>query len=318
MKRKSLIFVVALVASAAMVFANGQSEKSSAGSAGSNTAMKAQTKSITVGAKNFTEQYNMGQIIAQMLAANGFKVKEDSGMSSTVVRKGIETGQIDIYADYTGTAWVTYLKNKTVIHDPQKLYEAVKAEDLKKNNIVWLNMLPVNDTYALAVKKDFAEKNNLKTLSDLAALVNKDPKKFSFAIDYEFFQRPDGFVAMAKDYGMNIPKSQIKTMQIGLTYNAIEKNDVNVAMVFSTDGNLKKYNMTVLKDDKQFFPAYNIAICVRKDVLDKYPQIRTIFAPLDKALTQKAMIDMNYQVDAKKQEPANVVKKFLTENNLIK
>jgi osmoprotectant transport system substrate-binding protein len=239
-------------------------------------------------------------------------------MSSTVVRTALTTGQVDLYADYTGTAWVTYMKKKTVINDPVKLFDAVKAEDLKVNNIVWLPMLPVNDTYALAVKQSFAQENNLKTLADLAALVNKEPNKVKFAVDPEFYQRPDGFFAMAKDYGMNVPKNQVLTMQIGLTYQALEKGDVNVAMVFSTDGNLKKYKLAVLDDNKNFFPPYYISINVRKQTLDKYPQIAKILAPLSQKLTQTDMIDMNYAVDAEKQEPKNVVKAFLQKAGLIK
>ncbi len=310
MKQKLLTFVVILLATAAMVFASGKPE---ATGSGSQPAGK-----VSVGAKNFTEQYIMGQLISQLLEANGFKVSQDFGMSSTVVRKGLETGQIDMYAEYTGTAWVTYLKNKTVIHDPKKLFDAVKQEDLQKNNIVWLPMLPVNDTYALAVTQKFAQENNLNTLGDLAALVNKEPNKVRFAVDPEFYKRPDGFFAMAKDYGMNVPKNQVSTMQIGLTYQALNKGDVNVAMVFSTDGNLKKYKLKVLEDNKQFFPPYYLAVTVRKSILDKYPQIKTILAPLAQKLTQEDMINMNYQVDAEKKEPANVAKAFLQQAGLIK
>ncbi len=306
MKKRLFILAIVLFASAGMVFAGGQSEQGTSSPKGP----------VTVGAKNFTEQYIMGQIMSQLLEANGFKVNQDFGMSSTVVRKGLETGQVDLYADYTGTAWVTYLKNKDVIHDPQKLYQAVKAQDAK-NGIDWIEMLPVNNTYALAVKQSFAKEHNLSTLSDLAALVNKNPNKYKFAIDYEFFQRPDGFMAMAKDYGMNVPKSQVKTMEIGLTYQAIDQGDVDVAMVFSTDGRLKKFDMTVLKDDKQFFPPYNLAICVRKNVLDKYPKIKDILAPLSSKIDQQTMVNLNYQVDAEKKEPVDVAKAFLQNNNLI-
>ena len=308
MKKKLLAIFVALAVTAAMAFASGQSESSSSKTVGT----------VKVGAKNFTEQYIMGQLISQLLEAHGFKVSQDFGMSSTVVRTALKTGQIDMYAEYTGTAWVTYMKQKTVIHDPTKLYDAVKAQDLKDNNIVWLPMLPVNDTYALAVKKSFAQANNLNSLSDLAALVNKEPSKVKFAVDPEFYQRPDGFFAMAKDYGMNVPKKQVSTMQIGLTYQALEKGDVNVAMVFSTDGNLKKYNLKVLKDNKQFFPPYYLAVTIRKQTLDKYPQIKTILAPLSQKLTQTDMIDMNYAVDAQKKEPKNVAKAFLQKAGLIK
>ncbi|HUX19662.1 MAG TPA: glycine betaine ABC transporter substrate-binding protein [Spirochaetia bacterium] len=310
MRKRLFTLAVILVVGAATAFAAGQSE-------GASGAMKT-VGTVKVGAKNFTEQYVMGQLISQLLQANGFKVSENFGMSSTVVRTALKTGQIDMYAEYTGTAWVTYMKQKTVINDPAKLFDAVKAEDLQKNQIVWLPMLPVNDTYALAVKQSFAQENNLNTLADLAALVNKEPNKVKFAVDPEFYQRPDGFFAMAKDYGMNVPKNQVSTMQIGLTYQAIDKGDVNVAMVFSTDGNLKKYNLKVLDDNKHFFPPYFLSVNVRKQTLDKYPQIAKILAPLAQKLTQADMVDMNFAVDAQKKEPKDVAKAFLQKAGLIK
>ena len=310
MKRRLLALAILLFAGAAMVFANGQAQGSASSSKTVGT--------VSVGAKNFTEQYVMGQLISQLLEAHGFKVNQDFGMSSSVVRSALKTGQIDMYAEYTGTAWVVYMKHKKVIHNPQQLYDAVKKQDLKDNNIVWLPMMPVNDTYALAVTQKFAQENNLKTLSDLAALVNKEPNKVRFAVDPEFYKRSDGFFAMAKAYGMNVPKNQVTTMQIGLTYQAISKGDVNVAMVFSTDGNLKKYHLQVLKDNKEFFPPYYLAVTVRESVLKKYPQIKTILDPLTKKLTQADMIDMNYAVDAQKKEPANVAKAFLVKAGLIK
>lgn len=310
MKKRLLALAIVLFVGAAMAFAHGQAQTS-----GSKPKI---VGSVTVGAKNFPEQYIMGQLISQLLQAHGFKVNQKFGMSSSVVRKALETGQIDLYAEYTGTAWVVYMKHKHVIHNPKKLYEAVKKQDAQQNGIIWLKMLPVNDTYALAVTKKYAKEHNLKTISDLAALVNKEPNKVTFAVDPEFYNRPDGFFAMAKDYGMKVPKNQVKTMQLGLTYGAAEKGDVNVAMAFSTSGNLKKYHMVVLKDNKHFFPPYFLAVNVRKQTLQKYPQIRTILAPLAKKLTQQDMINMNYAVDAQKKEPANVAKAFLQKAGLIK
>lgn len=306
MRKKVFTVVTVMLLAATMAMASGRSEGS--GSVGT----------VKVGAKNFTEQYNIGQIMSQLLEANGFTVKQDFGMSSTVARKALTSGQIDLYADYTGTVWVTYLKHNKIINDPEQLYNAIKQEDAQKNNIEWIEMLPVNNTYALAVTHDFAQKHNLQTLSDLASLVNNTPNKYKFAIDYEFFQRPGGFKAMAKAYGMNIPDREVKTMDIGLAYQSIEKGDVDIAMVFSTDGRLKKYNLTVLNDDRHFFPYYNLAIAVRKPVLDKYPQIRKILAPLESAITRNALVNMNYEVDAQKKEPVDVAHSFLVSHDLIK
>jgi osmoprotectant transport system substrate-binding protein len=276
-----------------------------------------QEKSVSVGAKNFTEQYIMGEILSMMLEAEGFSVQQDFGMSSTAVRSGLETGQIDLYADYTGTAWVTYLDHEDVISDPDELYQRVKQEDMEKNNIAWVSMLPVNNTYALAVKEEFAEEHDLQTLSDLAELVQQNPGEYQIAVDYEFFERPDGFFAMAETYNMDVPRSQVRAMEIGLTYEAINQGSVDVAMVFATDGRLRRFNMTVLDDDKNFFPPYNLGVCVRQEVLDEYPAIETVFDPLADVLNQDVMIELNYRVDAEEQEPEQVAESFLQEHGLI-
>ncbi len=233
MKRIVLVLVIALFAIGS-VFAGGQQEKK-----------------IAVGSKNFTEQYIISEMMAQLFEAEGFKVSRDFGMASTPARNALKTNQIDLYAEYTGTAWLTYLKKEKPINDPQQLFEAVKKAD-KANNVVWLFLMDLNNTYAMAVKKEYANKHNLETLSDLTTLINKDPEDVKFAIDFEFYDRPDGFFGMAEHYGMNIPKDSknVSTMEIGLSYDAVDSGDVDVAMVFATDGKIKKYDMVVLKDDK--------------------------------------------------------------------
>ncbi|AFG35213.1 periplasmic glycine betaine/choline-binding (lipo)protein of an ABC-type transport system (osmoprotectant binding protein) [Fervidobacterium pennivorans DSM 9078] len=271
---------------------------------------------IKVGGKNFTEQFIVSNMIAKLLEEAGFNVELYTGMSSFAARKALETGQVDIYADYTGTAWVAYLKHKTVIQDPLKLYEAVKKEDFEKNRIVWLDMCGFNNTYALAVKREFAEKNGIKSISDLAKYEKNHD--LIYGVDYEFFQRPDGFMKMAEVYGMSVKKNQVKTMEVGLTYEALYNGQIDVAMVFSTDGKLMKYNLVVLEDDKQFFPPYNLVPTVRKEVLDKYPQIRDIVRPLSLYLNQNIMIRLNYLVDVEGYEPPEVAEMFLKGLGLIK
>lgn len=271
---------------------------------------------LNVGAKNYTEQYIVSSMISQLLEEAGFKVTESFGMSSFAARKALETGQIDLYADFTGTAWPTYLNHKEVIRDSEALYQAVKAEDLEKNGIVWLDKANYNNTYALAVKRDFAKKYQLATLEDLAALT-KNNSDLLFGIDYEFLQREDGFWPMAEMYGFEVEKKQVKTMEIGLTYEALDKEQVDVAMVFSTDGKLESYDLAVLEDTKNFFPWYNLAVTVRKEVLDENPEIATILRPISVYLYEPIMIRLNYLVDAEGYEPDEVAEAFLKGLGLI-
>lgn len=271
---------------------------------------------IKVGGKNFTEQFIVSNMIAKLLEEAGFNVKLYTGMSSFAARKALQTGQTDIYADYTGTAWVTYLSHDNIINDPLKLYEAVKKEDLEKNGIVWLDMCGFNNTYALAITREFAEKTGIRSISDLAEYEKNND--LTYGVGYEFFQRPDGFFKMAEVYSMNVKNNQVKTMEIGLTYEAVHSGQIDVAMVYTTDGKLMKYNLVVLEDDKQFFPPYNLVPTVRKEFLDKYPEIREIVRPLSLYLNQNIMIRLNYLVDVEGYEPSEVAEMFLKGLGLIK
>jgi len=270
---------------------------------------------LNVGAKNFTEQYIVSSMISQLLENAGFRVTENFGMSSFVARSALETGQIDLYADYTGTAWPTYLGHEKMIRDPLELYNAVKAEDLE-NGIVWLDMANFNNTYALAVRRDFAAEHGLATLEDLAELTHENPDLL-FGVVYEFLERDDGFWPMCETYGFAVEKRQVKTMEIGLTYEALDKNQIDVAMVFSTDGKLEKYNLLVLEDTKNFFPSYNLAVTVRKEVLDNNPEIEEILRPISVYLSEPIMIRLNYLVDAGGYEPDEVAEGFLKGLGLI-
>ena len=292
-----MMLMVAVIATAA--FAGGEQE----------------SKSVTVGAKNFTEQYVCGNLIAILLEENGFKVEKQFGTGSAITREGLETGQTDLYPEYTGTAWQVYLQQEEMVNDPVELYNKVKAMDAE-NGIVWLDRWPLNDTYALGIKKDTVSKYG-SSISDLGAYISSNPKDVIVGVDAEFYERPDGFFAMADRYGFELDKKQIKTMDIGLSYEALNRDQVNVAMVFSTDGLLRKYDLHVLEDDKQFFPVYNIAVTVREEILEKYPEIRDILKPLAE-LDDVTMQNLNYQVDAEGLPAEVVAEKYLKDKGIIK
>jgi len=271
---------------------------------------------LTVGAKNFTEQYVLGNLASLLLEENGFNVVERFGLSSFVARQGLTTGQIDLYADYTGTAWVTYLEQEELITDPDELLEKVRELDAE-NGVVWLDRINANNTYALAIRQEDYEKYGFETLSDLAAYWNDHPNEFRVGVDYEFYERPDGFFAFADHYGLDIPDSQVSTMQIGLTYEAIANNKIDIAMVFATDPKILRFNLHVLEDDQNFFPYYHISYAVRKDVLDEYPEIEEILRPLTLYLNQDILIRLNYRVDVDGVEPEVVARDYLEGLGLI-
>jgi osmoprotectant transport system substrate-binding protein len=270
---------------------------------------------IKVGAKNFTEQYILGHMISKLVEDAGYDVKTNMGTGSTVTRKALETGQTDLYPEYTGTAWMLFLKHDSVITDPKELYEKVSTEDLEKNGIVWLEPSEVNNTYAMAITQE-ATKTIGTTLSDLAEYVNANPGEVVFGIDQEFYERSDGFFAMAEHYGMKVDRKQVRTMEVGLTFEAMMNDQVDVTMVFATDGKIKKYNLQVLEDDKQFFPVYSMAVTIRKEILDAHPDLREILKPISD-LTDDIMQELNYQVDVKGKPAEMVAEEYLKEKGLI-
>lgn len=163
---------------------------------------------VTVGAKNFTEQYIVGNMMAELLRNKGFEVKEQFGTGSKITRDGLETGQTDLYAEYTGTAWSVYLGHDTTITDPETLFAKVKEEDLADHNIVWLDRWELNNTYALAMKQDEAKELDIASIGNLASYVSKQPEALNFGIDQEFYERPDGFFKMAETYDFTVAKNR--------------------------------------------------------------------------------------------------------------
>ena len=278
----------------------------------------AQEKKMVVGAKNFTEQRILGQIMIELLQKNGFETDDKTGLGGTLVaRKALENGQIDVYMEYTGTALVTMLKEDKVITDPQECYDFVKKADLERNGLVWLPKIPFNNTYCLMMRKDDAEKKSIKTLSDLSAYIKAHKDEVNFGTNEEFYARPDGYKPLQKKYDFQFSRSNIKKMTPGLLYKALQDGDVDVAMGFATDGRIKGMGLLVLEDDQNYFPVYNPAPVVKKETAEKYPELETIFLPLTEKLDTAAMTEMNYQVDSEHKSVEDVAKTWLKSVGLL-
>ncbi len=275
-------------------------------------------KKLVIGAKNFTEQRILGELMIQLLGKAGFSCDDKTGLGGTlVVRKALENRQIDMYMEYTGTALVTMLKEKEVITDPKACYEKVKKLDLERNSLVWLPYLPFNNTYCLMMREDDAKKLGIKTLSDLSKYVQENPKAIIFGTNEEFYARPDGYKPLQKEYGFKFPEDKIVKMAPGLLYKALTDGQVQVAMGFATDGRIKGFNLRVLEDDKKFFPVYNPAPVVHKETAEKYPEMAEIFGGLRQKLDTQAMTDLNYQVDGEHKAVKEVVSDWLKKAGLI-
>ncbi|MBW1743890.1 MAG: glycine/betaine ABC transporter substrate-binding protein, partial [Deltaproteobacteria bacterium] len=273
----------------------------------------------------------VGQLMKQVLEHRGFKVDFRSDLTSMALRAGMESGDIDICADYTGTAWMVHLKHefKPGI-DHNQLYERVKKED-EKNHFIWLRPMWNNNTYALASWPGFAEQYNLSTLSDLAGLFQKRAKDIQAFVNFEFSTRPDGLPALEKFYDFKVNKRTLRTGTPGASLIALKERQTHVAMVFGTDASITKHGWHVYLDDRSFFPPYDLTPYVREEVLKEYPEIADILNELvhtfpggGKRSTpdmigdcQKVWQDLNAKVDINKMEPSEVAHDYLIEHDLV-
>ena len=275
---------------------------------------------FTVGSKEFTEQLILGQITLQALENAGATVEDQTGLAGSVAaRKALESGEIDMYWEYTGTGWITYLGHTKPVPGRQKQFEAVAKEDLEKNNIEWLEPpAPANNTYAIAVRKEVYDKLGVKDLSDFKQLVKDNPDEATICVGTEFSTRDDGLPGMEKAYDFEFPSNNIVKIDEGLIYQAINKGDkCNFGEVFATDGRIKGLGLELITDSKGFFPLYNPALCIDKKVLEEYPQVEKIFAPISKKLTTEELQTLNTQVDIDGQLPEDVAEKWLSDNGFI-
>jgi glycine betaine/choline ABC-type transport system substrate-binding protein len=264
-------------------------------------------RKVVVASKPHTEQYILAEMLTQLIEANtDIKVEKKLGIGggTSNIHPAMLKGEIDIYPEYTGTGWLFVLK-KNLISDPNELYEAVKKEYWDAYKIKWLGLYGFNDTYALAVKKSLADKLNINTYSDLAA----KSSHLKFGAEYDFYEREDGYTGLKEKYGFNFKEQ--KEFDIGLKYEAINTDSVDVINAFSTDGLLKKYDLKVLEDNQKFFPSYYATTLVREETLKKYPELETVLNKLEGRISNDEMIQLNYEVENEKKDPKDVAKEFL-------
>jgi osmoprotectant transport system substrate-binding protein len=273
----------------------------------------AQAQEIVVGGKNFTEQQLLSALTAQLLEANGFSVDNRAGMGSAAVRQAMENGQIDTYWEYTGTSLITYNKVEDKL-DAQATYDKVKELDAEKG-IVWLNPSEANNTYALAMRTEEADKLGIKTISDLAGRVNTE-NDLTLASNAEWYARPDGLKPLQEAYEFEFSRSDVKRMDSGLVYEALRNGDVDVGLVFATDGRIPAFDFMVLEDDRDYFPAYALAPVVRDEVLEANPMVGDLLNELSSKLDDATMADLNARVDVEGKSIENVAAEFLQQQGL--
>jgi osmoprotectant transport system permease protein len=267
---------------------------------------------IVVGGKNFTEHEILTHMMASLIEAKtNLKVERKPFLGGTqVVHNALLNGDLDLYAEYTGTAWTATLKQKK-ISDPQEMYEKVKKAYEGKFDVIWLKPFGFNNTYTLTMRADHAKKLGVETISDL----KQHAPNLVLGATQEFLERPDGYKGLKETYGIQFKAT--KGMDPGLTYGAAKEAKVDVIDGFSTDGRIPAFNLKILKDDKQFFPPYYAAPIIRKDTLKAHPELEKVLNLLAGKLNEATMAKLNAQVDIEGKSAREVAENWLKEQGLI-
>ena len=266
---------------------------------------------VRVGSKNFTEQFVLAEIYAQALEAAGIKTEKKLNLGGTLIaQKAMEEKQIDFYPEYTGTMLLAVLKAEPM-NEPKAVYDKVK-EAYAKMGFVLLNQSNLNNGYSMVVRPETAQKYKLETLSDLA----KVAKELKIGAGPEFRDRKDGLPGLKDKYGMVFGEDL--QMAIGLRYQALKSDQVQVVNGYSTDGMISALKLKRLRDDKSLWPPYFVVPVIRREALEANPKIGDVLNRVSALLDEATMAQMNLQVDGDKLEPRDVARDFLKTKGLVK
>lgn len=278
---------------------------------------------IVVGSKIDTEGSLLSQMIILMLRDNGFEVVDKSQFGPTsVVKRALETGELDIYPEYTGNGAFFFDEAESdVWKDAQAGYERVKELDMAAHNIVWLKSAPANNTWAIAIPQSLAEKEGLETLDDFAAYVNRGGYVKLIGSE-EFVNSPAALPAFQEAYGFTLSEEQLLTVSSGDTTQtekaAAEGTDgVNTAMAYGTDGALDAFDLVVLADPRGVQPVYEPAPRVRGEVFENYPEIATILDPVFASLNLETLQELNAKIGVEGQNPTDVAREYLVAQGFL-
>jgi osmoprotectant transport system substrate-binding protein len=265
-----------------------------------------------IGAKNFTEQVVLGELLAQEIEAkSNLKVERRFYLAgSYICHQALVSGRIDAYVEYTGTALTAILK-QPVDRDPMRVLETVRRLYASRYSVVVAQPLGFENTFAMVVRGDDARDLHLATLTEAARYA----PQWRLGVGYEFEQRPDGLAGLSTAYGLKFAAAP-RTMDLGLLYRALNAHQVDMIAANSTDGPIKAFGLTALEDDKHYFPPYQAVPLVRAEALERWPQIQIALDELAGKITADDMRGMNEAIDGQHRDPAEVVREFRARKGL--
>ena len=267
---------------------------------------------VHIATKPMTEQLIMGEMLKLVIEHDtGLEARITAGVGggTSNIHPGMENGVFDIYPEYTGTGWNMVLKEESKYNED--LFPRLTEGYEQRFAMRWVGMYGFNDTFGIAVRREIAEKYDLHTYSDL----RRAAPQLTFGAEYDFFERADGFPALCKAYGLDFARTV--DLDIGLKYQALANKQMDVMIVFTTDGQLAAADARVLTDDQGFFPSYRCGNVVRAEVLERHPEIGDALDKLTGIITDEEMAAMNYAVESEGKEPRSVAENFLRGKGLL-
>lgn len=267
---------------------------------------------IQIATKPMTEQYILGEMLDLLIEQDtdlDVELTQGVGGGTSNIMPAMESGEFDLYPEYTGTGWNQVLKETSVYSEDQ--FSELQQRYADDYDMQWCGMYGFNNTYGLIVRADIAEEYDLATYSDLARVA----PDLTFGAEYDFFEREDGYDALCAAYGLDFGKTM--DLDIGLKYQALAEGQIDVMVVFTTDGQLAGADAVVLEDDQHFYPSYRCGNVVRSEVLDAHPELADELEKLTGTISDADMAQMNFAVESEGREPRDVAEDFLRSHDLL-
>ncbi len=268
---------------------------------------------IVIGSKNFTESLMLGELMAQLIESRThLKVERRFYLAgSYICQQAILAGRIDIYPEYTGTALTAILKQK-VAGDKEQVYQQVKSEYQTRFGLTLGPPFGFNNTFAMEIRGDDARRLKLKTLSQAAAFA----PQWHAGFGYEFMERPDGYAGLAAAYGLRFAAAP-RIMDLGLLAPALKDHQIDIAAGNATDGLILAFDLSVLEDDRHYFPPYEAVAVIRQQTLQQHPEVSQAIAALGGKISDQEMQKLNYALDGQRRDAKDVAREFLRSKGLI-
>ena len=270
------------------------------------------TPTIRIATKPMSEQYILGEMLDILIEENtdlNVEITQGVGGGTSNIQPAMEQGEFDIYPEYTGTAWNMVLKNDDLYTEER--FDELQDAYAQDYDMEWIGMYGFNNSYALAVRSEIAQQYDLKNISDLRGIADE----LTFGAEYDFYEREDGYSPLCETYGLTFANTV--DLDIGLKYQAIAQDEIDVMPIFTTDGQVSVSDLVILNDDLHFYPSYQCGNVVRSKILERYPQLRDVLGMVEGILSDRDMAHLNYLVESENVEPRDAARQYLQENGLI-